>query len=218
MPPPADGCVVARVGELLCLLGDPTTALAYTAEDGPAAQYIVCSGHIHATRVRGVATAALQQGKGGSAEVAALLEQSLASAVEAGYFMPQVVRLPSPSWKSGDCIGSQARGVDTLGCITHGCRGLCVVQLSLLLMPPRAMEPITGPRTEIVDRHRCRQPLPRLPPAITRVAAPRVAFRYRRCRLCWCAAGSAPRRAKCGLGLVFESSVSRESMRTKLFG
>ena len=111
--PPADGCVVARVGELLCLLGDPTTALAYTAEDGPAAQYIVCSGHIHATRVRGVATAALQQGKGGSAEVAALLEQSLASAVEAGYFMPQVVRLPSPSWKSGDCIGSQARGVGT---------------------------------------------------------------------------------------------------------
>ena len=75
----AEGCVLARMGELLCLLGNPSEALAFTSTEVVSA--CMCHGsHIAVARVRGVALAA----QGEMARAAACLEEARAGAAEQG--------------------------------------------------------------------------------------------------------------------------------------
>ena len=89
-----DGCLAARVGEVMCLQGDWKRALAYTSEEALAV-YVNKGAHISAVRVRGVAHAAL----GEHAAAAACLEKSCADAAEAGFVMAQVL-LVCHVWES----------------------------------------------------------------------------------------------------------------------
>ena len=70
---------MARMGELLCLLGNPSEALAFTSTEVVSA--CMCHGsHIAVARVRGVALAA----QGEMARAAACLEEARAGAAEQG--------------------------------------------------------------------------------------------------------------------------------------